>query len=40
MKKSAQSGGDGGLVINWPDAPVIGGAAGAAAEDDDDDLYA
>merc|ERR1712151_1404159 len=35
----AQSGGDGGLVINWPDAPVIGGAAGAAAaEDDDDDL--
>merc|ERR1719503_266880 len=37
----AQSGGDGGLVINWPDAPVIGGAAaGAAADDDDDDLYA
>jgi len=36
----AQSGGDGGLVINWPDAPVIGGTAGAAAEDDDDDLYA
>merc|ERR1711935_219134 len=35
----AQSGGDGGLVINWPDAPVIGGAAGgaAAADDDDDD---
>merc|ERR1712028_207383 len=36
----AQSGGDGGLVINWPDAPVIGGAAAGAAEDDDDDLYA
>merc|ERR1711939_144857 len=36
----AQSGGDGGLVINWPDAPVIGGTAGAAADDDDDDLYA
>jgi len=37
----AQSGGYGGLVINWPDAPVIGGAAGgAAADDDDDDLYA
>merc|ERR1712070_572234 len=36
----AQSGGDGGLVINWPDAPVIGGAAAGAADDDDDDLYA
>merc|ERR1712157_594203 len=37
----AQSGGDGGVVINWPDAPVIGGAAaGGAADDDDDDLYA
>jgi transitional endoplasmic reticulum ATPase len=36
----AQSGGDGGLVINWPDAPVIGGTAAGAADDDDDDLYA
>merc|ERR1712071_430884 len=36
----AQSGGEGGLVINWPDAPVIGGAAAGAADDDDDDLYA
>lgn len=34
-----QSAGDGGVVINWPDAPVIGGG-GAAAVDDDDDLYA
>merc|ERR1712224_1137788 len=24
----AQSGGDGGLVINWPDAPAMGGAGG------------
>merc|ERR1719503_173351 len=36
----AQSGADGGLVINWPDAPVIGGTAAGAADDDDDDLYA
>merc|ERR1719503_226643 len=32
--------GAGGLVINWPDAPVIGGTAAGAAADDDDDLYA
>merc|ERR1711892_483494 len=30
--------GGGGLTINWPDDPVIGGA-GAAAVDDDEDLY-
>jgi len=36
----AQQGADGGLVINWPDAPVIGAAAAGAADDDDDDLYA
>jgi len=36
----AQQGADGGLVINWPDAPVIGGTAAGAADDDDDDLYA
>merc|ERR1712066_949527 len=34
----SQSGGGGGVVINWPDAPGIG--AGSAAADDDDDLYA
>jgi transitional endoplasmic reticulum ATPase len=32
--------GGGGLQINWPDDPVIGGGnAGAAAMDDDEDLY-
>merc|ERR1712187_582797 len=31
---------DGGLNIQWPDEPAIGGAAGNAAADDDDDLYA
>jgi len=35
-----QSSGDGGVMINWPDGPVIGGGGGAAAVDDDDDLYA
>merc|ERR1711959_297654 len=34
-----QSAGDGGVQINWPDAPTIGATATAAA-DDDDDLYA
>merc|ERR1712117_338570 len=33
-----QSGGGGGVAINWPDEPGIGGAA-AVADDDDDDLY-
>merc|ERR1711953_262929 len=33
------AGGGGGVLINWPDAPGIGGAGGAAAPaDDDDDL--
>merc|ERR1711998_293586 len=32
-----QSSGDGGVMINWPDGPVIGGGGGAAAVDDDDD---
>eukprot|EP00928_Gymnodinium_smaydae_P000605 TRINITY_DN10227_c0_g3_i1.p1 TRINITY_DN10227_c0_g3~~TRINITY_DN10227_c0_g3_i1.p1 ORF type:complete len:795 (-),score=270.99 TRINITY_DN10227_c0_g3_i1:44-2428(-) len=31
---------DGGIAMQWPDAPGIGGAGGAAAADDDDDLYA
>merc|ERR1719408_305240 len=32
--------GGGGMQINWPDDPVIGGgSAGAAAMDDDEDLY-
>merc|ERR1712072_524705 len=32
--------GGGGMQINWPDDPVIGGGnAGAAAMDDDEDLY-
>merc|ERR1712025_306989 len=41
MNPAYKSGGDGGMTINWPDNPVIGGAAGgaAAAADDDDDLY-
>merc|ERR1712050_548554 len=34
----SQSGGGGGVVINWPDTPGIGGGETAAA-DDDDDLY-
>merc|ERR1711915_130704 len=34
-----QSGGGGGVFINWPDEPGLGGGAQAAA-DDDDDLYA
>jgi len=33
--------GDGGAaMINWPDAPAMGGGDTAAAADDDDDLYA
>merc|ERR1711937_31604 len=36
-----QSAADGGVMINWPDAPAMGGGGGtAAAADDDDDLYA
>merc|ERR1712134_118372 len=31
--------GGGGMTINWPDDPVIGGNAAAGAVDDDDDLY-
>merc|ERR1712232_877173 len=32
--------GGGGMTINWPDDPVIGGAVGGgAAADDDEDLY-
>jgi transitional endoplasmic reticulum ATPase len=31
---------DGGMMINWPDAPAMGGGAATAAADDDDDLYA
>merc|ERR1712054_341148 len=31
--------GGGGMTINWPDDPVIGGSGGAAAVDDDEDLY-
>merc|ERR1712084_216785 len=33
-----QSGGGGGVFINWPDEPGLGGGTTAAA-DDDDDLY-
>jgi len=36
----SQSGGGGGLVINWPDEPGITGMSNTAAADDDDDLYA
>merc|ERR1712063_122733 len=35
-----QSSADGGVMINWPDAPAMGGGSTAAAADDDDDLYA
>merc|ERR1711937_52746 len=36
-----QSAADGGVMVNWPDAPAMGGGGGtAAAADDDDDLYA
>merc|ERR1719450_1133638 len=31
--------GGGGMVINWPDDPQIGGSATAAVDDDDDDLH-
>merc|ERR1711935_1281585 len=37
MQPTYQQGG-GGMAINWPDDPVIGGT-GAAAVDDDEDLY-
>jgi len=40
MQPTYNQGGAGGMAINWPDDPVIGGAPGAAAADDDDDLYA
>merc|ERR1712066_825150 len=40
MNPAYKSGGDGGMTINWPDNPVIGGTSGGAAvADDDDDLY-
>merc|ERR1711912_162395 len=38
MQPTYQQGG-GGMAINWPDDPVIGGTGGAAAVDDDEDLY-
>jgi transitional endoplasmic reticulum ATPase len=36
-----QSGGGGGMAINWPDGPTIGdgGNAAGGAADEDDDLY-
>jgi len=33
-------GADGGMMINWPDAPAMGAGGATAAADDDDDLYA
>merc|ERR1712178_592461 len=38
MQPTYQQGG-GGMTINWPDDPVIGGTGVAAAVDDDEDLY-
>merc|ERR1711972_279453 len=35
----AQSGGGGGVFINWPDDTGVAGSNTAAAADDDDDLY-
>jgi len=31
--------GGGGMTINWPDDPMIGGTSGGATVDDDEDLY-
>merc|ERR1711862_544182 len=40
MSPTYNQGQGGGMSINWPDGPAIGGTGGgAAADDDDDDLY-